>query len=244
MNNLQKIKKIKHLKTYTKQIFKDSPGVSIMLVGSIARNEKLNKYSDVDIILYSEDEKFTLKLYKLIHQFRLYIKKEYSRLISLQVITSNDLELIIAPTLISSYINDGILIYGKNIKEKLQKQLSKFSHREKMLASFKRMLFERYYFRESFSKLTFSNSNNLEERSLLSKKVRFFIKELNVMFDVPIEKIMEIIKFNRTIPTLPVLPDDFKDSKKAISINTFIDELVISLKEYLQREGEIKLDVW
>ena len=242
MDNSSKFKK---LASYASKLFNGDSLVSVSLVGSVARSEPSKCGSDVDLLIFIDNDIVNPRYFELADKFRRRAKNIFHAPISLQIITPIDLQTIIAPTLLPGYINDGVRIYGTDIKNKLQKQLAKYTPREKSLASFKRILFERYHFRKTLTKLKFSRRTaTVKDEALASKRVVFIIKELTNITGLVPDKVLERLGLNDDTLELPVSPHYFKSKKYASTVSQLLDRLVLALKDYLRQDGPINLDVW
>src|SRR4030042_1877004 len=205
---------IEEFKGSAASLLKGLQGLSVLLVGVMARDEACPETSDVDLIVFFDGHPIDLALFALLGRLRGAAESIFHMPISLQLITPDDLAAIIAPTLLPGYIHDGVVIFGEDIRENFKKQFLAYSPRERMLASLKRVLFERYFFRIGMTDDSRSKPSRHALRVMLSKRVGFILKELKNGFNVSAEDAAQKLGTKCEMPHLPVVPESFAENEQ------------------------------
>jgi len=160
---------VKNLPTLLKQkIF------SIVLVGSLARNENISSFSDIDlIIVFRHNQKISIKNINILRQSLKLLSSKLKMNISPQIFNEFDYSQMISPVLIRSFMEEGKVIWGANLIKKFRQIYKCFSQFNINLAILKRMLFQREIVRQ----LLVTQKPSTEQAYFIAKTTLFFLKD-------------------------------------------------------------------
>jgi colanic acid/amylovoran biosynthesis glycosyltransferase len=160
----------KALKNFTVNL-KNSFGKKIacaFVVGSIARYEETNKFSDIDIAIIIHSNNIR---YDDLTKIKNCLKKLYhatNKLITAQIFNESDFSQLLSPTLLKGYLIDGKVLIGHSFLEKIKMPTLK----KLELNILKRMFFQRYLIRQQIS----SDFTSLDLHYRLAKTAMFLVK--------------------------------------------------------------------
>lgn len=142
---------------------------SVLLTGSLARYEKVSEQSDVDImIIFKKEGRFLANKLSLLRKGLRALEDEISLKIAPQIFNKKDLLQLVSPSLYKTYSIDGKRIYGQDIRKLFKKKAAELSNYEFDTSILKRILFNRYFLRQTFM-------NSKEDIGYILAKNVFFL---------------------------------------------------------------------
>lgn len=146
--------------------------LSVLLVGSVARDVLLNRKSDIDLVIIGYGGKMNPEAISRINNCLFPLKKETEVKLSPQIFAIDDFFKLVSSTLMESYLRDGELLFGKKVQEKINSHLQELSRFDLKLSMLKRIMFERYLARNRAA----LNYNDSETCYFLAKVVLFVVR--------------------------------------------------------------------
>lgn len=152
---------------FKKEIF------SVMVVGSLSRQEPISESSDIDLLIVFNSTRDSLA--EDIFRVRQYIKnleKSIGINITPQIFNKHDLFQLLAPSLYFTYSIDGKVLFGADLKKIFKRKISELSGFKLEVSILKRVLFDCYFVRQAY---TISLKDDLPKTAYLLAKYTFFI---------------------------------------------------------------------
>jgi len=261
----QKLNLSKFKVVFTKYIPDDVENIieSFYVFGSLAKNENLSRYSDIDaILLIKAEHKIHFAKNEVLANFLQDINRETGVKIDPVVVTYDDLPEILSPVIIYNAYHAGVNIYGKNLKTFFKSSLNKCSKKELLRSFLRHLIFRRHLIRKRLLNQNFRNKNNfspdlirdlakevvLSSRDLLTIKHGTWLRKKQEVVDLYV-KLLEanpslIIQANKIIEDIDLL--EGKDYYKFLRQSSeFIEDRVIEcIKAYkeITRSKQLNLD--
>jgi predicted nucleotidyltransferase len=150
---------------------------SYYLFGGLARGEQFSTVSDIDTVLllkYDKEVPYASisKLNSALQGFH----KEIGVSIDNVVVTSEDIFELLSPVLIQNMYNDGVVIYGRDLKTELKQYLASQTERDILNSHLTRVVFRRHLVRKKMLHMKMGEFvNNLD---LMTKEIESMSKDV------------------------------------------------------------------
>ena len=186
--------------------------VSVILYGSCASGGPFWEYSDIDLLVITNDQ-ITVDTLSRLSEVRDIIQQVYGAPPYMMLGTWPELRLILNPVIVKMIIDNGICIAGENVTHWLQQEHERFPPYAIQRGALKYLLFERYEMQQGF--LHLANSIEKETMFNISELKRLWKNYIDAarfatwVFTVPGDRLNNNLKdiflqFERIFPEIPL----------------------------------------